>query len=88
MNNMMYPDWQYWYWIRSVFWKKGDFEYRDEKTGEEIKGSVAGKLVVILATGVLVGGALMGKDWIRDELPRRLRDLDPKALITTISGGR
>jgi hypothetical protein len=32
----MYPDWQFWFWWRSVFVKKGDFVYRDETTGAEV----------------------------------------------------
>lgn len=88
LNNMMYPDWQYWYWFRSIFWKKSDFVYRDEKSGQEVKGSLTRKLAVLLATGALVGGAFLGRDWVRDELPRRLREFDPKAFLKTISAGR
>jgi hypothetical protein len=86
MNNMMYPDWQYWFWLRSIFWKRGDFEYRDEKTGEEVKKSVVGKLAVLAATGALVGGIFMGQEWVTAELPRKLRQLDPRILIRSISG--
>ncbi|KAF2192540.1 cyclohexanone 1,2-monooxygenase [Zopfia rhizophila CBS 207.26] len=60
MNNMMYPDWQYWYWFRSVFFKKQDFVYRDDKTGKEINvfRSWAKTLGCMAVTGVLLGGGL------------------------------
>ncbi|KAF2477325.1 cyclohexanone 1,2-monooxygenase [Lindgomyces ingoldianus] len=52
LNNMMYPDWQYWYWIRSVFIRKGDFVYRDGQ-GKEVRSSRGSWLWV-------VGAAVLG----------------------------
>jgi hypothetical protein len=57
LNNMMYPDWQYWYWFRSIFFKSNDFVYRDEQTGLEVRPSGSW----IKTTALWVGmGALMG----------------------------
>ncbi|EFQ94676.1 hypothetical protein PTT_07549 [Pyrenophora teres f. teres 0-1] len=81
LNNMMYPDWQFMYWLRSVFWKKRDFVYRNEKTGEEFRPG-AGKTMLWLATvGAFAVGAFFGRDWIQDELPRRLRHLNARGLV-------
>ena len=79
----MYPDWQFLYWFRSVFWKKNDFVYRDEKTGEEIKPGRNKTFVWLLTAGALAGGAFMARDWIQGELPRRLKDFDPRSLVKT-----
>ena len=69
------------FWLRSIFWKKSDFVYRDERTGEEFRPG-AGKTMLWLATaGALAGGAFFGQDWIQDELPRRLRNLDARGLV-------
>ncbi|KAF1942152.1 FAD/NAD(P)-binding domain-containing protein [Clathrospora elynae] len=85
LNNMMYPDWQFLYWFRSVFWKKNDFVYRDEQTGEEVKPR-GGKTMVWLGTvGALAVGMYMGRDWIQDELPRRLRNLDAGTFVRSLT---
>jgi len=76
MNNMMYPDWQYWFWFRSVFWKRRDFLYRDERTGNEVGQSVIGKFAGLFAAVGLVCGAILGREWLMEELPRRLRVFD------------
>jgi hypothetical protein len=82
---VLYPDWQFLYWFRSVFWKKNDFVYRDEKTGEEVQPG-AGKRHVLLATaGVLAVSAFFGRDWIRDELPNRLRNFDARAFAKSLT---
>jgi hypothetical protein len=67
----MYPDWQFRYWLRSIFYKKSDFIYVDEKTGEEIRGTGTTLLWLAIAA-TLSSGAFLGREWIRDELPRRL----------------
>ncbi|KNG47328.1 cyclohexanone 1,2-monooxygenase [Stemphylium lycopersici] len=86
LNNMMYPDWQFLYWLRSIFWKRNDFVYLDEMTGEEVNPG-AGKTMLWLATaGALAGGVYFGQDWMRDELPRRVKNLDIKALIRSVAG--
>ncbi|RMZ72301.1 monooxygenase [Pyrenophora seminiperda CCB06] len=75
LNNMMYPDWQFMYWLRSIFWKKHDFVYRDERTGGEVRPG-SGKVTIWLATaGALACGAYFGRDWIQVELPQRLGEL-------------
>ncbi|KAL6712455.1 hypothetical protein ACN47E_000332 [Coniothyrium glycines] len=77
MNNMMYPDWQFLYWFRSVFWKKSDFLYRDEKTGREINpGATRRRLLWILTATALAGGLYVGPQRAIEELSRRLRKLD------------
>lgn len=88
LNNMMYPDWQFMYWWRSVFWRKADFVYRDEMTGREVKpGQVKRWLVRFLTLGALVGG-FVGKDWLRDEVSRRLGELDGRAWVGRLTAGR
>ncbi len=47
-NTIMYPDWQYKYWLRSVFIRWADFEYRASKNVEAIGSGNA----------VYIGGAL------------------------------
>jgi hypothetical protein len=84
MNNMMYPDWQYWYWLRSVFWKRGDFLYRDERTGKEAQADLAPKLVGMVAMGALVYGVIFGREWVVEELPRRVKDFDPKMFVSSV----
>ena len=77
----MYPDWQFLFWLRSIFWKKNDFVYLDEKTGKEVNPR-ARKAVLWLATAAaLAGGAFLGRDWIQDELPRKLKGLDARGLV-------
>jgi len=77
----MYPDWQFMYWLRSIFWKKSDFVYREERTGEEFRPG-AGKTMLWLATvGALAGGAFFGRDWIQNELLLRLRNLEVRGLV-------
>lgn len=53
MNIMMYPDWQFWYWLRSVFWKKDDFVYR-EKGGKQVK--IPSRLPLWIRTLTLAAG--------------------------------
>jgi hypothetical protein len=83
LNNMMYPDWQYWYWFRSVFFKKSDFVYRLERSGE-IAGAEWGRaLAWLVGTGLLVGGAFAGRDFIVDGV-KRSRGLNVKALMRSV----
>lgn len=80
----MYPDWQFLFWFRSVFWKKNDFVYRDEATGKEVKPG-RGKVTLWLLTATsLAGVAFMGRDWIRDDLPRRFKELNPSTLLKSL----
>ncbi len=87
MNNMMYPDWQFMYWFRSVFWRKQDFVFRDSKAEEVQPGRARKWLLRFLTAGALVG-VLVGKDWLREELPRRLREFDAKAVLKSLTAGR
>ncbi|KAI8937760.1 hypothetical protein NX059_005460 [Plenodomus lindquistii] len=86
MNNMMYPDWQFLYWLRSIFWKKNDFIYRDGKTGQEVKPGATRKMLVwALTVGALAGGAYMGPEWVTNELPRRLREFDARTFLKSLT---
>ncbi|UPX13704.1 uncharacterized protein EKO05_0004203 [Ascochyta rabiei] len=76
LNNMMYPDWQFMFWWRSVFWRKQDFVYRDEKTGQEVEpGNKKRWLVRALTLGALVA-VFVNRDWVAEELPKRLKEFD------------
>ncbi|KAJ4373987.1 hypothetical protein N0V83_002726 [Neocucurbitaria cava] len=85
MNNMMYPDWQFLYWFRSVFWTRRHFVYRDEQTGKEVHPGRAKTLVWLFTLGALASGAFMGRDWVRSELPRQLSDFNPRLLLKNLS---
>lgn len=86
LNNMMYPDWQYYFWLRSIFWKKNDFVYRDSRSGKEVSATSTGKtLLWLLTSAALAGGVFMGKDWMTEELPRRLKDFDARQFLKMIT---
>jgi len=72
MNNMMYPDWQYYFWLRSIFWNTEDFQYRDEKTGKKVSPSNIQGLVTVGAAGILVVGVFLKRDLIRDVISMHL----------------
>jgi hypothetical protein len=84
MNNMMYPDWQFAYWWRSVFWKKADFVYRDENSGKQVSPGEGMRWVRrIVAASVLVG-AVVKRDFLRDVLAdgvRGLREVDAREML-------
>ncbi|KAF2654527.1 cyclohexanone 1,2-monooxygenase [Lophiostoma macrostomum CBS 122681] len=88
LNNMMYPDWQFWYWFRSVFYKEEDFVYRDEKTGKRIRPGSWGKtLSTWVGAGTLVGAVLVGTGVVdQREVLRRLKGLDLKGLVRHAKG--
>lgn len=88
MNNMMYPDWQFLYWLRSVFVKKADFVYRDESTGKRVSPGSTQKLVVRVLGAMVLAGVLIKRDWIREEVPRRLRDVDVRAMVRSLTAGK
>ena len=65
---MMYPDWQWKYWLRSIFIPKNDFVYgvspEATKNAGKVDATKVGRvpLASIVATGVLaavVGGMLV-----------------------------
>jgi hypothetical protein len=65
------------YWWRSVFVKKADFVYRDEKTGKEVRPGETGRWMrrVLVAAAV---AALMVK---REEVVKRLKEVNLKSLV-------
>jgi hypothetical protein len=71
LNNMMYPDWQFAFWLRSIFWKKKDFVYVDEQTGQEVRPGEVNRVLMWTAAAGLLAGAFVGRDSIL-ELFRRL----------------
>jgi hypothetical protein len=86
MNNMMYPDWQFLYWWRSIWWRRQDFVYRDEETGAEVRPGEVGRWVKRILTAAAIVGMVMKKDLVLKELPRRLRGLDVRGLVRSLSG--
>ncbi|EMD65540.1 hypothetical protein GGP41_010421 [Bipolaris sorokiniana] len=86
LNNMMYPDWQFMFWLRSVFWKKNDFIYLDKETGREVNPHARKTALRLVTVAAVASGALLGRHWIRDELPRRLKDFDTRALLKSLKG--
>lgn len=87
LNNMMYPDWQFMFWLRSIFWRKQDFVFRDEKAREVQPGRARKWLLRVLTAGALVG-IFVGRDWVREELPRRLREFDGREVVRRLTAGR
>jgi hypothetical protein len=51
-NTIMFPDWQYKFWLRSVFVSWGDFEYRNVSTKSPISTS-RNKLPLFAVAGLL-----------------------------------
>jgi hypothetical protein len=88
LNNMMYPDWQFMFWWRSVFWRKQDFVYRDEKTGREVEPGRMKRWVIRVATLAALAGVFVRREWLVEELPRRLREFDARAVVKTLTTGR
>lgn len=80
----MYPDWQFLFWLRSIFWKKNDFVYLDEKTGMEVNPRARKTALWLATAATLAGGAFLGRDWMQDELPRKLKVLDARGLVKSI----
>jgi hypothetical protein len=88
MWRRMYPDWQYWYWLRSIFYKKADFRYKDKEDKEVSAGlDLARTLTLTVGMGVAV---VFGIERIRPDLEvgKVLREFDAKALLRSISGGQ
>lgn len=87
LNNMMYPDWQFMFWLRSVFWRKSDFVYRDERTGREVRpGWKRRWLLRIMTLGALVG-VVARREWLVEELPRRVREFDGREVVRSLTAG-
>jgi hypothetical protein len=80
MNNMMYPDWQLLYWWRSVFWKKADFVYTDERTGEEVRPGELKKW----AGRFIMAAAVVGFVVKREELLGWFRGSEFKGLMRSL----
>jgi hypothetical protein len=77
----MYPDWQLWFWWRSVFLKKGDFMYRDEKTGAEVSPGEGIRWTRRITMIVILTGAVIKRDWMMDMASQGLRKLDARHLL-------
>lgn len=86
MNNMMYPDWQFLYWWRSIWWRRQDFVYMDEKTGEKVRPGEAGWWLRRSLLAAAVVGLVWKKDFVLEELPRRLRGVDVRDLVRGLTG--
>ncbi|KAB8648475.1 hypothetical protein FH972_026131 [Carpinus fangiana] len=58
-NVMMYPDWQFKFWLRSIFIPFREFEYADAETGKVVTrpGLLNKVLRTVIVTGVIFGGA-------------------------------
>ncbi|KAF3045515.1 hypothetical protein E8E12_008910 [Didymella heteroderae] len=87
LNNMMYPDWQFMFWLRSIFWRKQDFVFKDEQARKVQPGRTKKWLLRVLTASAFVG-AFVGKNWLREELPRRLREFDGRELVRSLTAGR
>ena len=64
-----------------MWWKRADFVYRDEKTGEEVSPGETRRWVVRVLTASALVGLVVKRDWVVEELPRRLRGLDLRGLL-------
>jgi hypothetical protein len=84
LNNMMYPDWQFAFWLRSIFWKKNDFVYLDEQTGREVQPGEATRMLMWTGVAGTLIGAFVGRDWLL-ELPGRLGNFDIGAVSNLAS---
>jgi hypothetical protein len=80
MNNMMYPDWQFWYWWRSVFWKKADFVYRDEKSGKEVEPGRGMRWVRRIVIAAVLGGAVVKREWIMREVFDKVKRMNTRGI--------
>jgi hypothetical protein len=86
LNNMMYPDWQFMYWLRSIFWRKQDFIFRDKNSAEVEPGRARKWALRVMALSALVG-VFVWRDWLRAEIPRRLGGFDSKAFVRSLTAG-
>lgn len=82
----MYPDWQFLYWFRSVFWKKNDFVYRDERTGQEVRpGAKRRALLSLMTVSALAGSLYLGPERIAEELRNRAATLDVRTWLKSLT---
>lgn len=75
------------YWLRSVFWRKQDFVFRDDRGVEVEPGRTRKWVLRLLTVGAFVG-VFVGKDWLREELPRQLREFDVRTFAKSLNAGR
>ncbi|KAF2709760.1 FAD/NAD(P)-binding domain-containing protein [Pleomassaria siparia CBS 279.74] len=80
LNSIMYPDWQFLYWFRSVFLKREDFVYKEEGSGQIVRRDWRETVLGLAGLGVLIGGAFLSRDWVTD-VSKRLRGVDVKGLL-------
>ncbi|XP_014552507.1 hypothetical protein COCVIDRAFT_19417 [Bipolaris victoriae FI3] len=84
LNHMMYPDWQFMFWLRSIFWKKTDFVYLDEKTGKEVHPHARKTVLRLITIAAFASGTFLGRHWIRDLLLRRPHNFNPRAWFQSL----
>ena len=73
---------------RKLVWASGCVNWAvdpNEKTGEEFRPGTGKKIFWLATTGALAASAFLGRDWIQDELPRRLRNFDARALVQRLT---
>lgn len=81
----MYPDWQFLYWLRSIFWKRSDFVYRDENTGQEVKpGAMRRKLIWLLTASALASIIYAGPERITRALHGHVRNWNLRTFVKTL----
>ncbi|KAL6151292.1 hypothetical protein ACJQWK_10798 [Exserohilum turcicum] len=85
LNNMMYPDWQFLFWLRSIFWKKNDFVYREEETGKEFNPRARKTLVWLVTAVALASGAFLGRDCVNGEVVRRFARFDARGIVRRLT---
>ena len=81
MNVMLYPDWQFAFWLRSVFWNKGDFRYTTKNAKGERKEAGPSSAALqwtgrVALLGMFVGAGLIGSGVVeKGELQGLLRNV-------------
>lgn len=54
-NTIMFPDWQYRFWLRSIFIPWNDFDYRKSKDALDTKGGFSWSTLAIFMMSIFVG---------------------------------
>lgn len=54
-NTIMFPDWQYRFWLRSIFIPWNDFDYRRSKDALDTKGGFSWSTLAIFMISIIVG---------------------------------
>lgn len=69
-----------------MFWKKGDFMYRDEKTGEVVRPGEAMRWVKRCVVAAMVAGAVVKRELLVDVISKGLRRLDGRQIVRRLGG--